>query len=133
MGQHLQAAVIPKPRRNLQRKLWHLKRSLPRKQLKVLIRTTRERKPHYHPFTLLPTETGFVGNRNLVLEDQIDYFRQFLTPVQSAAIVANTNDFGQNSDKAWDSWVNIDQYDLDHYIGLSIYMGICVLPSIEDY
>ena len=57
----------------------------------------------------------------------------FLTSELSAAIVTNTNDYGQNSEKAWNRWVNIDSYDLDQYLGICIYMGICVLPSIEDY
>lgn len=92
-----------------------------------------DRKPHVHPFTFLANETGFVGGRNLNPEDPLDFFRLYLTSVQSATIVAHTNDFGQNSVKAWGSWVNIDQHDLDRYIGLSIYMGMCVLPSVEDY
>jgi hypothetical protein len=95
--------------------------------------STRDRKLTVHQCTLLDKETGLVGNRIINLEAEREYFRLHLTLEQSAAIVANTNDFGQNSDKAWARWVNIDHYDLDRYIGLCIYMGIRILPSIEDY
>jgi Transposase IS4 len=92
-----------------------------------------DRKPTIHPFKLLDQEVGYLGPRGIDLDTPLDNFRMFLTSELSATIVTNTNDYGQNSEKAWDRWVDIDSYDLDQYIGICIYMGICVLPSIEDY
>ena len=92
-----------------------------------------DRKPSVHNFTLLDGETGFVGGRGVPVDTPPDCFRLLLTPDLSALVGTSTNDYGQNSEKAWDRWVDIDTNDLDNYIGVCIYMGICVLPSIADY